>query len=59
MRTYHCPGFRPVQANTKGEARAKFKEQLREEQLLTFSPTRVKRLPSRIKITAGELAQAG
>lgn len=50
MKTFTCPGFRPVQAHTKSEARAVFKAHLRDLEKLKFRPQKVTRLPVGTKV---------
>jgi hypothetical protein len=50
FRTWTCPGLKPVEAHTKGEARALFKRQLREAEALTFAPRKITRLPARATV---------
>jgi hypothetical protein len=40
-----CTGFTPEVAYTKSEARSLFKKQLQEQQVLSFQPQKVTRLP--------------
>ncbi len=49
---WHCPGFKDVWANSKSEARARFKQELREREALTFAPAKVTRLPIGAKVSA-------
>lgn len=50
LRTWTAPGLSPVQAHTKGEARALFRRQLQENERLSFKPKVVKRLPPGLHI---------